>query len=354
MRFGQGAATRRKHESRRNRGVEGTRALAHDAMESNHRPGGHVWRRLGRRLSRPAVALAAGALEHGLAFLFERRERRIGIRQRHGACADGVSQDAHSMIGEQHALERRQIVQQLWRRDVLDLGVVRERAQRLLLECRDAGVQLVAALLVRAAQPCDAIIRASEGDIVDRRHAPPHVHERLGRRRVRRWIDQPDIRRQREGDPDETVLPQIAEITGTVAVGAEIIGVDRPEQRIVGIGIELPPQLKQPEPRLDTRWRELEIVGGHVAVGARASVTAQTLESPVEERAEAACDRVAGLAAAVGGLAFRFTAAVRVLPRGRRIDRAGFHQHRQKQTAMRQQASRSCEPIDWESAFLPA
>ena len=74
-------------------------------MESNHRPGWHVWRGLRRRLSWPAVALAAGAREHGLALLFERCQLRVGIGQWLGACADRVSQDAHAMIGEQHALE---------------------------------------------------------------------------------------------------------------------------------------------------------------------------------------------------------------------------------------------------------
>ena len=104
VRSGPGPAGTPSNTNRAGR-VDRTRALAHDAMESNHRPGRHVWRGLRRRLPGPAVALAAGAREHGLALLFERRQRRVGIGQRLRACADRVSQDAHAMIGEQHALE---------------------------------------------------------------------------------------------------------------------------------------------------------------------------------------------------------------------------------------------------------
>ena len=126
----------------------------------------------------------------------------------------------------------------------LDLRVVHQRTERLLLERGRAGVQLIPALLIRTARPGDATIRASERHIIHRGHAAPHVHERLVGGRVRRRIDQFHIRRQRKSDPDETVLPQIAEIAGTVAIGAEIVRVDRPKQRIVGVGIEPPLQLQ--------------------------------------------------------------------------------------------------------------
>ena len=110
---------------------------------------------------------------------------------------------------------------------------------------------------------------------------------------------EPDVRRQREGDPDEAVLAKIAEVAGVVAVGPEVVGVDRPEQRIVGVGIPLAPALQELEPRLDVGRRQLEVVGRHVAVGAGAAVAAQAIQLPVEERAQAARDGVAGLAAAV-------------------------------------------------------
>src|SRR4030095_14959156 len=53
--------------------------------------------------------------------------------------------------------------------------------------------------------------------------------------------------------------------------GAKIIGMDRPKQRIARLRIELAPPLEQLESRLRARRRELEIVGRHVAVSARAS-----------------------------------------------------------------------------------
>ena len=89
---------------------------------------------------------------------------------------------------------------------------------------------------------------------------------------------------------------------GALAVGPEIVRVDRPEQRIVGPRIPSAPPLEELEPRLDARRRQLELVGRHVAVGARAPVRAQPVQAAVEERAEAADDGVARLAAAVGVL----------------------------------------------------
>ena len=68
------------------------------------------------------MALAAGALEDDLALLLELVERRIGIRQRCRAVSDGVGQGAHTVIREQHALKRREIVEQPLRRRVLDLA----------------------------------------------------------------------------------------------------------------------------------------------------------------------------------------------------------------------------------------
>ena len=76
-------------------------------------------------------------------------------------------------------------------------------------------------------------------------------------------------------DPDETVLAKIAEVAGGVAVGPEVVGIDRAKQRIVGIRIPAAAPLKQLEPRLGAGRRELEAVGRHVAVGARAAVRAR-------------------------------------------------------------------------------
>ena len=96
--------------------------------------------------------------------------------------------------------------------------MIDEGASRLILQCRHPRVQLVPASLVRPAEPQDAVIRAREGDVVDGRHAPPHVDERLDRGHVRVRIDEPDIRRKRECNPHEPVLAQIAEVAGGVAL----------------------------------------------------------------------------------------------------------------------------------------
>jgi hypothetical protein len=57
--------------------------------------------------------------------------------------------------------------------------------------------------------------------------------------------------------------------------------------------------LKELKPRFHAGWRELETVRRHVAVGARATVPGQSIQLPVEERAEAADDGIAGLTAAM-------------------------------------------------------
>lgn len=302
---GESRRARRKRKASRRHGVDGARTLARDVVKSN---GGGLC----GRLSGAAVALAASALEHDFAFLLERVEPRIRIRQRSRALSDGVGHGANTMVREQHPLKRRQIVEQLLRGRVLNPRVIGERTERLLLERREPAVQLISTELVRAAWPRIDIVRSREGHVVHRRHAPPHVHERLGRRRVGQGIDEPDIRRQREGDPDETVLAEIAEITGALAIGPEVVCVERPKQRVVGSRIAPEPFLEELEPRLDVGGRALEIVRRHVAVHARAAVCAQAIQPPVEERPEAAQDRVAGLAAAEVSLKARFGAGVRV------------------------------------------
>ena len=100
-----------------------------------------------------------------------------------------------------------------------------------------------------------------------------------------------------ERDADEAVLAEIAEVAGAVTVRPEVIRIDRPEQRIVGVRIPPPPPLEELKPGLDACRRELEAVRRHVAVGARASVSTQSVQFPVGKRAEAADDGVAGLTA---------------------------------------------------------
>ena len=98
------------------------------------------------------------------------------------------------------------------------------------------------------------------------------------------------------------------------------------EQRIVGIGMPHAPDLQSLEPLFHGGRRELEVVIRHVTVGARAAVADQSIRLPVEEGAEAARDRVTGLAAAVVAVVFRFEAGRPALRQQRRLDRAGSQQ----------------------------
>jgi hypothetical protein len=101
-------------------------------------------------------------------------------------------------------------------------------------------------------------------------------------------IDELDIRRQWECDPDETVLPEIAEVASALAVDPEVIRVYRPEQRIVGVRIPSAAQFEKSEPGLDIRGRKLEMVARHVAIGAGAPVRAQP---PSSRSKNARCPR---------------------------------------------------------------
>ncbi len=159
------------------------------------------------------------------------------------------------MVREQHPLKRGQVVEKLLRRRVLNLRMIDERAERLLLKRRERArpVDIRRSGWGRAATPAMLASGPVSATLFTRRHHAPHVDERLVRHGVGRGIDEPDARWQREGDPDETVLAKIAEIAGGVAVGPEIVGIDRPKQRIVGVRIPVAPPLKESEisPR---RW----------------------------------------------------------------------------------------------------
>ena len=147
---------------------------AEDVVESNDRS-------LRRRLRRGAVALGAGADEHALALLFELVQRAIGIRQRRVARADRVRKRANPMVREQHALKGREIVQELLRRQALDLRMIDQRAERLLLQRRHAGIELVSTGVVRASGPRVDAVRSCELHVVDGRNRAPDVDERLAR-----------------------------------------------------------------------------------------------------------------------------------------------------------------------------
>jgi hypothetical protein len=76
-------------------------------------------------------------------------------------------------------------------------------------------------------------------------------------------------------------------------VDAEVVCIDRSEQRVVGVRVALAPCLKRLEPRVHARGRELKTVIGHVAVGAGTAVPIQAFEAAVKKRVETTGDRVA-------------------------------------------------------------
>jgi hypothetical protein len=72
-------------------------------------------------------------------------------------------------------------------------------------------------------------VRSGERDVVDGRNGAPDVHDRFSGRLVRGWVDELDISRQRQSDPDESVPPEGREVGRARTMYAEIVGVDRPE-----------------------------------------------------------------------------------------------------------------------------
>ena len=83
-----------------------------------------------------------------------------------------------------------------------------------------------------------------------------------------------------------------------VAVDMKIVGVDRPEQRIVRPGIPSASLLQQLEPGFRARRRQLELVRRHVTVGAGTSIAIEAMQRTIEEGEEPAEHGIAGLAAA--------------------------------------------------------
>jgi len=117
-------------------------------------------------------------------------------------------------------------------------------------------------------------------------HHAPHIGEALCGRAVRRGVDHAHVRRERQRHANERVLPKRREIAGLIAVDPEVVGVDRPEQRIVRVRIVRSTQHEDAKPLLDRCGRELEFIGRHVAVGARATVAVQAVETPIDEGLE--------------------------------------------------------------------
>ena len=84
-----------------------------------------------------------------------------------------------------------------------------------------------------------------------------------------------------------------------VAVDTEVVGVHRPEERIVRVLVVGQLRQQRLEASPGDRGRKLERLGWHVAVRARASVASELAEIAVVEGHTTSRDRVAWLAVAI-------------------------------------------------------
>ena len=82
---------------------------------------------------------------------------------------------------------------------------------------------------------------------------------------------------------NEAVLRKSRIVVRALAVHAEVIRVDRPEQRIVGLWIDEALLLERPQPRERVRGGQLKGILGHVTRGAGAAVPAKAREGLVKE-----------------------------------------------------------------------
>ena len=210
------------NDHRRNRFcVDRPRALRVDVLVA--------WNgQLRARLVRTAMTLRARAVEHGFALLFEAVEWRVGIGERRGPGAQRVCNRPDAVVREQHPFERGQVVQQLVGRRMLYRGVVLEGAERLFLERRHARIELISAERIGARNHWLFTRSGPESATlftVGTLRQTSATADSCTRHRV----DDAHVRRQREHDTNQPVLPQIAEVAGLSAVFAEVVRVDRPE-----------------------------------------------------------------------------------------------------------------------------
>ena len=77
---------------------------------------------------------------------------------------------------------------------------------------------------------------------------------------ARHRIEQPDIRRQWKRDAHESVVDQIGEVAGVLPVHAEVVGIHRPEKRIVRVLVEFAFRQQCLEPGARGGRRELKAV----------------------------------------------------------------------------------------------
>jgi hypothetical protein len=193
-----------------------------------------------------AVTLSAGPVEHGFALRLELAQRRIGIRKRADA-GDRICKLLHRRRRKERLLKSREIIEEAlgWLRRHLRMR--NEGAPSLLLQRAKPPIMLVSTLPVWSERilsenRCPHVRRpdrihrvgASDRDVGYRHDGAPQIDERLVRRTTCRRIDHLDVVRKRHRDPNEPVLDQVRVVARVVAVDAEVVGVDRPEERIVG------------------------------------------------------------------------------------------------------------------------
>ena len=262
-------------------------------------------------MQRAAVTRGAGAVEDRLALLLELVQLRVRVREGR-AGKDRVREAPDSSRRKQCLLESREVIERPRRRFDRHLRVREERAARLFLQGAEARIVLVASLPVRAvgvlAEDRDArhrrpdrqdSVRSGDRDVEHGHDRAPEIDRCLGRGLTGRWIDDLNVQRQRHRHAYEPVLHQVREVARVVPVHAEVVGVDRPKERIVRVLVTRAPGQQRIEPGPGHRRRELERVRRHVAVGACASVSTELLEIAVIERRTTPRDVVAWLAVAI-------------------------------------------------------
>jgi hypothetical protein len=95
------------------------------------------------------------------------------------------------------------------------------------------------------------------------------------------------------------VVHEVRIVARVRTVLTEVVGVNRPEERIVGVLVFCPLRYQRLETSPGRRWGQLKRLRWHVTVCARASVAAETVELTVAKCLSTMRDCVAGLSAAV-------------------------------------------------------
>ena len=248
-----------------------------------------------RMAAHVAVALGARPVEHGLARRLQRVQDGIGIGQRARVVRSIASASAFT-LGDENCVcwKLARSSRKLAGGSTATPAWLRSALERLVLQRVDAAVELVAAARIRPSRPRrSGAIGTGDAGVEDGRNGAPDVGDGLaGRLRrcrardLRPAVEQLDVRGQRDRDANEAVLRQVREVVRGRAVDAEVVGVDRAEQRIVDAR-----RRHLRKPCLRRRRGQLEILGIHVAVGTRAAVAIQARERPVVEVRLASAER---------------------------------------------------------------